>query len=537
MDRLGWTGNFTDRRRGAGSPDRRGREFSDSEVYKLHRGDGLGGRAGPAAGTSTAEIARADRRDRRRPGAGRLPQHRVRPRPASRPGTATWSGATSCTASATCSRPPSPGRGPRRRTTLLEVARRAADHVCDTFGAGRHARALRAPGDRDRRWSSWPGSTGEQRYLDQAALFVERRGHRHPAADIEFGRPTSRTTSPSATATVLRGHAVRALYLAGGAVDVAVETGDDELLAAVAPQWDAPLARRTYLTGGMGSRHPDEAFGDDFVLPPDRAYSETCAGVAAVMLAWRLLLATGDARYADLIERTLYNVVATSLARRRAGPSSTPTPCTSAPAPARGARRRGAARASAAGRARPWFEVSCCPPNVARLLASLSTYLATADDDGLQLHQYADAEIDTRLADGRHVGLRVRTDYPDDGVVAVQVTRTDGGPWSITLRVPDWATGAVLVTAAGRRPAPTGDVTVLRDFAVGEEIRLELPMRARFTRPDPRIDAVRGCVAVERGPVVLCAEAVGGDAGHLDALRVHASADPVDDGGSNTPNQ
>ena len=93
---------------------------------------------------------------------------------------------------------------------------------------------------------------------------------------------------------MLRGHAVRALYLAAGAVDVAVETGDDELLEAVAAQFDRTLARRTYLTGGMGSRHEDESFGDDFELPADRAYSETCAGVASVMLAWRLLLATGE---------------------------------------------------------------------------------------------------------------------------------------------------------------------------------------------------------------------------------------------------
>ena len=198
---------------------------------------------------------------------------------------------------------------------------------------------------------------------------------------------------------MLRGHAVRANYLAAGAVDVAVETDDAELLAALRRQWDATVARRTYLTGGQGSHHQDEAFGDDFVLPPDRAYSETCAGVASIMFSWRLLLASGDPRYADLIERTLYNVVATSPSRRRPA-----LLLRQHPAPAR-ARRR-ARRRQAVGRAAsslraPWFEVSCCPTNVARTFASLAAYVATADDDGVQLHQYAPAAIRTTLPDGR----------------------------------------------------------------------------------------------------------------------------------------
>ena len=117
---------------------------------------------------------------------------------------------------------------------------------------------------------------------------------------------------PVRDAEVLRGHAVRALYLSAAAVDIAIESDDDDLLDALGRQWAATVARRTYLTGGMGSRHEGEAFGDDWELPPDRAYCETCAGVAAIMFSWRLLLATGESRYADLIERVLYNVIATS---------------------------------------------------------------------------------------------------------------------------------------------------------------------------------------------------------------------------------
>ena len=182
--------------------------------------------------------------------------------------------------------------------------------MCDTFGDGGIERVGGHP-EVELGLAELARLTGEQRYLDQAATFVERRG-RGTLGEIQFGPAYFQDDIPIRDATVFRGHAVRALYLAAGAVDVAVETGDDELLGILIAQWENTIARRTYLTGGMGSQHTGEAFGDDFVLPPDRAYSETCAGIASVMLAWRLLLATGEARFADLIERTLHNVVATS---------------------------------------------------------------------------------------------------------------------------------------------------------------------------------------------------------------------------------
>ncbi|MGO4760511.1 beta-L-arabinofuranosidase domain-containing protein, partial [Streptomyces sp. 2MCAF27] len=176
------------------------------------------------------------------------------------------------------------------------------------------------------------------------------------------------------------------------------------------------------------------------VLPPDRAYSETCAGVASVMLSWRLLLATGEPRFADLAERTLFNVVATApsedgraffyantLHRRRRGT----VPAADVDSP----------RAESSLRA-PWFAVSCCPTNVARTLAQLPAYLATADDDGVQLHQYADAEIATSLTGGHGVALRVRTDYPSGGAVTVRIDRSPDRPWTLSLRVPGCARGA-----------------------------------------------------------------------------------------------
>ena len=263
------------------------------------------------------------------------------------------------------------------------------------------------------------------------------------------GRPTSRTTSRSATPPYSAATRYGRCTSPPATVDVAVETGDDELLARVIEQWEATIARRTYVTGGMGSQHTGEAFGDDFVLPADRAYSETCAGIGSVMLAWRLLLATGETRFADLIERTLYNVVATSPAPdgrhffyanplHQRVPGSVPSEDVESK------------RASSSLR-EPWFLVACCPTNVARTLASLAAYLATADDvRDLQIHQYADCRIATTLDDGRRVGVEVATRYPDDGTITVRVTETDGHPWALTPARP--AVG----DRRGARPTPTG---------------------------------------------------------------------------------
>jgi DUF1680 family protein len=317
------------------------------------------------------------------------------------------------------------------------------------------------------------------------------------------------------------------LYLAAAVVDVAVETDDDELLATLVEQWEGTIARRTYLTGGMGSQHTGEAFGEDFVLPPDRAYSETCAGIASVMLAWRLLLATGESRFADLVERTLHNVVATSPAPDGrhffyANPLHQHVPGRVAPDDEESKRAGTSLRA-------PWFLVACCPTNVARTFASLAAYLATADEAGIQIHQYASSRVRTTLDGGRAVGVEVSTDYPHDGTVTVRVTETDGRPWALTLRVPPWAAGAQLDDGDGARSVAPGPVVVERPFAVDDEVTLTLPMAPRWTHPDPRIDAVRGCVAVERGPLVLCAESIDlPGQSSVDVVRVDPSAPPRD---------
>ncbi|MFC8198570.1 glycoside hydrolase family 127 protein [Streptomyces sp. NPDC057298] len=527
MERVGWTGNFRAVAEGRVHRDRRGREFADSEVYKLL--EAMAWQSGARTGTGldtdiaalTETLAPAQAPD------GYLNTAFGNPGQQSRYSDLEWGHELYCHGfliQAGVAQARARGEG-----ELTKIARRAADHVCATFGRGGIEGVCGHP-EIETALVELARLTGEQRYLDQAALFVERRGH-GTLADGEFGRVYYQDDLPVRRATVLRGHAVRALYLAAGAVDVAVETGDEELLAAVVRQWEAGVARRTYLTGGMGSHHRDESFGDDFVLPPDRAYSETCAGVASVMLGWRLLLATGEPRFADLAERTLFNVVATSPAedgraffyantlhrRHRGG-----VPAEDAPSP----------RAEASLRA-PWFEVSCCPTNVARTLALLPAYLATADDRGVQLHQYADARITTSLTAGHTVALSMRTDYPSGGNVVVRIDRSSPArPWTVSLRVPAWTAGdtAWLTGPDGtRRAVAAGTAEVTRVFRPGDEIRLELPVRPRWVRADPRVDAVRAAVAVQRGPLVYCAESVDLPAGHdVDAIRVDPSTEPED---------
>lgn len=342
--------------------------------------------------------------------------------------------------------------------------------------------------------------TGDRRYLDQARLFVERHGDgtipRH-----EFGRAFWQDDIKVRNAEVLRGHAVRALYLACGAADVAVETGDTDLLGALETQWGNTVARRTYITGGMGSHHMDEAFGEDFVLPPDRSYCESCAGVASIMFSWRLLLATGSARYADLIERTLYNVVATSPAGD--GQSffyaNTLHQRVEHTPPARN--EDGVVIRGAASGRQPWFEVSCCPANVARALTSLGAYLATESDQGIQIYQYAAGTITTDRAT-----LRIDTRYPTDGAVRISVERADSA-LELSMRIPAWAVGSTCAVNDGSAAqARAGGMTVVRGLREGDTVRLDLPMTPRFSRPDSRIDAVRGTIAVERGPEVFALE-------------------------------
>ncbi|MET7329705.1 beta-L-arabinofuranosidase domain-containing protein [Nonomuraea sp. NPDC005650] len=380
-------------------------------------------------------------------------------------------------------------------TELLRVATRLADHLAGTFGPG-----LREETDGhpvvEMALVELYRETGERRYLDLARHFVEARGHGRagkPGFDpSHYGDPAHYSDRvPVREAETVEGHAVRAVYFAAGATDVAIETGDTGLLDTVRRLYDTMRRQKQHITGAVGSRWDGEAFGEAYELPPDRAYAETCAAIGAMQWAWRLLLATGESLYADQIELLLYNALlpAVSLAEADYFYVNTLHRRTGA---------RGDVQRSPAHGRRPWFNCACCPPNVMRTLAGLPAYLATGTQDGLQVHLYAQSTLTSG-----DLTVDVDTEYPWDGLVTVTVREAPAREAELALRVPDWAEGATV----DDKPVPPGGYARLRRvFRPGDRVLLRMPMPARLMVADDRIDATRGCVAVTRGPLVYAME-------------------------------
>jgi uncharacterized protein len=380
---------------------------------------------------------------------------------------------------------------------LLGVARRFADHLVDTFlgkggGLDGHPIVETALVELYR-------ETGRRPYLELASQWIEQRGH-GLIGDSGFGLRYLQDHEPVREATTEVGHVVRALYLEAGVVDVAAETGDAALLHTSLTRWADMIAAKTYLTGGNGSRHEGESFGDRFELPPDRAYNETCAAIASFQWAWRLLLATGEGRYADHMERVLYNGFAGAIAasgtrffyvnplQRRAGHFEKDDP----------------------GRRHDWFSCACCPPNIMRLMASLQYYLATVAGDTLYVHQFTGAVVAAPLAGGE-LAVRLATSYPWSGMIEVEVTSAPPEPAGLALRVPGWSRQRNLMVNGQLVPVRSrnaGYLELNRRWQVGDVLTYQLDATPRLTLPDRRIDAVRGTAAIERGPLVYCFEQV-----------------------------
>lgn len=384
---------------------------------------------------------------------------------------------------------------------LTRISTRLAEHICDQFGSG-DTRIGGHP-EIETALAELARVTGNRIFLNTAKRFVENRGRGELGDTMYKGPMYYQDDERVRDARVARGHAVRSLYLLAGALDVAVETNDEALLGAVQRQFDNAVARRTYLTGGMGSNHHGETFGDDFELPSARAYAETCAAVASVQLAWRLYLATGEARYPDLIERTLYNNVISGPSAdgqrffyvntlRRSEPGREPV--VGRPS----LRRTDGMRA-------PWYTTSCCPSNIARLLASLGSYCAAVGDRSLTILQYFSGTIVANSGDGT-IRVQVTTDYPNDGEIRIRVLEAPEAELEISLRVPAWSQSSTIAINGQTQDVEPGLRGIARRWQADDELVLRVQVDPRFTYPDPRIDDTRGCVAVESGPFVMCAE-------------------------------
>ncbi len=434
--------------------------------------------------------------------------------------------------------------------SLLDVAVRFADHIDERFGpadADSPAGGKKAPG--------YPGheeielalvklahATDEQRYARLAKFFVDERGrepHYYRTEADRRGEPVEKRRwehadlpapfayfqahKPVREQEAAEGHSVRACYLYAGMADVAKETADATLLAACRTLFDNIADRRMYITGGIGSHAHGERFTVDYDLPNEAAYAETCAAISLVFFASRMVNAELDGRYADVMERALYNGVLCGLSRSGdrffyANPLSYhPT------APLLHHVRSDAER-------QPWYGCACCPPNIARLLASLPSYVYSTSDDTVAVHLYADSRLELDI-DGTRGALVQSTTYPWDGEMTF--TCESDGPMTFTLalRIPGWADGYELSTPDSSKAELTrGYLSFRRTWLPGDTVRLSLPMPVRRTHANTAVRDNGWQVALERGPIVYCVEEIDNGAELADlALPADAQLDSTFD--------
>ena len=401
---------------------------------------------------------------------------------------------------------------------LLGVARRLADHIDAVFGPASQGKRELTDGHEEIEMAlvELYRATHEARYLQLAEFLINIRGYHKLGADDDshvFNSAYYQDHLPIREMPKVVGHAVRMVYLTGGATDVYLETGETALLSAMQRLWTHMTTRQMYVSGGLGARYEGEAFGDDFELPNARAYTETCAAIGSMMWNARLLAATGEARYADLLEHTLYNAVLPGWSL------DGETYFYQNPLSDEGQHRRKA-----------WFGCACCPPNVARLMASLPGYVYSTDakrgtERGIWVNLYAESEASIDVA-GQSVSLSQRTRYPWDG--QVELTVGTAATFTLHLRIPQWATGATLSVNGEAQPAPQPGhyASIERDWRAGDQVSLTLPMAVRWVHSHPRVLENTGRVALLRGPLLYAFESVDNLDVALDDVRLPSESQP-----------
>lgn len=364
---------------------------------------------------------------------------------------------------------------------LLAVARRFADLIASVFRPGGRPGTPGHP-EPEMALVELYRETGERRYLETAQYFLDQRGH-----GVIGGSSYHQDHRPFRDLTEITGHAVRSLYLNAGATDVVLETGSQTLWRAVERLWFSLTERRMYVTGGAGARHEGEAFGEDYELPDRRAYAETCAAIANVMWNWRMLLATGYARHADVMELALYNGAL-------AGISLDGTQYFYVnPLSDRGGHRR-----------QEWFGCACCPPNIARLLASMPGYLYSTSDEGVWVHLYVAGTATFDLG-GSMVGLRQRAE-PD---TEIEVSLEEGRNFTLFLRIPGWAERCSITVneqEVGVEAVPGTYAEVRREWRDGDRVQMVLRAGPEVIAAHPWVEGLWGRVAIRRGPFIYCVE-------------------------------
>ncbi len=390
------------------------------------------------------------------------------------------------------------------KRSLLDVAINTADLLDRTFGEGKQA--------------IWPGhqitemglvklyrATGEDRYLKLAKFLLDVRG---PDGFPGSGKEYNQSHVPVTEQREAVGHAVRATYMYAGMADVAAITGDQSYITAIDAIWENVATTKLYLTGGIGATAHGEAFGKEFELPNMTAYNETCAAIGNVYWNHRLFLLHADAKYIDVLERSLYNGLISGVSLDGKA-FFYPNPLESKGQHARS----------------PWFGCACCPSNICRFMASIPGYVYAQRNDEIFVNLYASGTAHLKLDSGTIVELKQQTRYPWDGAVRIEVNPSSEKEFTIQVRIPGWAKNqpvpgmlyhyieeshAPITLKVNGQVVPiqieSGYVVLKRNWHAGDTIELYLPMIVRRVAADDRVLATKGRVAFERGPIVYCFE-------------------------------
>ncbi len=401
------------------------------------------------------------------------------------------------------------------KRTLLDVAEKAAGFLAKTFAVPTPLLARNAVCP-----AHYMGlvdlyrQTHKREYLELVVRLLEMR------TLMEGGSDDNQDRIPFRQQTQALGHAVRANYLFAGVADVYSETGDATLLPPLQALWRSLVFHKMHITGGCGALYdgasPDgakdqktisrvhQAYGREYQLPNLTAHNETCANIGNALWNWRMLRLTGEARFADVLERVLYNsmLAGISLDGKRFFYTNPLKRVTEMPFELRWPRTR-----------EPFLACFCCPPNVVRMIAQVGRYACSTSRDGLWVHLYGGNVLETRLPDGSAVKLTQQTDYPWDGQVQLTIKAVPARAFGLMLRIPGWVeAAAVEVQVNGRkvdeRIAAGEYLKCQRIWSTGDVVTLKMPMPARLIEAHPLVEETRNQVAVMRGPVVYCLESL-----------------------------
>ncbi|TWU49238.1 aceric acid hydrolase [Rubripirellula reticaptiva] len=355
-------------------------------------------------------------------------------------------------------------------------------------------------------------TTGETRYLNLAERLIQMRDQ------IVDGGDDNQDRLPFMRQNEAVGHAVRATYLYAGIADLYAETGDKKLLKPLTAIWNNLVEKKLYITGGCGALYdgasPDgskdqgsitrvhQAFGRNYQLPNTTAHNETCANIGNVLWNWRMFLASGEAKYIDVMELALYNSVLSGVSLNGTGFFYTNPLRVSEAAPVdlRWSRMRV-----------PFVTSFCCPPNVARTIAQVSGYAYAKSDNAIWVNLYSSNTLDTKLRSGSRVLLEQRTEYPWNGKVQITVVECPAQPMELKLRIPGWAKSATLKVdgeSVATELTPGTYASLERTWKPGTVIELNLPMPVQLIESHPLVEETRNHLAVKRGPIVYCLESI-----------------------------